>query len=261
VDTIPKGETTAEKAAVKQWLKGRDKFVSGFCNEYGKIGQHEGMKPEAGGKPMPTCKFWDSCPCKCHYDIDRMYQMIGQPRTAPVEDEYKPDIGHFVLPEEPLPVHADALSSANGVNGHAIPEGIGAPVPRAVRIASLPPTPSGRRHRGQLEYDVLDICERWMDDENVFGADKHPGPEQCTPKWVAEVIADEQNVPTPSTGAIQAVWDRWEKLGICTQAKKPARFTGWVGEFNGTAAMLDRIKASKKRQDKSAKAAQKRGFR
>ncbi len=255
---------TDTRATDKAWLKGRSKFVTGFCNEYGQPGQHEGTKPIQGGKPAPTCKFWDSCPCKCHYDIDRMYEVLGQPRTGPVDDAYAPDMGHFVMPEDPIRDTVDALSSDIGVNGHPIPEGIVA-VPYgnggAARVASLPPTPSGRRHRGQLEYEVLSVCERWLDDENTFGSKNEPGPDICTPKWVAEIIADEQKIPTPSTGAIQAVWDRWEKLGIAIQAKKPARFLDWTGDFDGTEVMLDKRKISHKRQLKSAKSAAARGVR
>lgn len=253
---LPEGKTPAERAEIKDWLKGRNKFPSGFCNEYNKPGQHEGTKPRGGkGVPLPTCHLWTSCPCRCHYDIDKLFKLAGIERTEEQPNpEYKVPVSTFILPSDPIPHDMEALSNGDGVNGHPIPEGTATPMPRAALVASLPPTPTGRRHRGQLEYEVLTICERWC-------ADDTQGPELCTPKWVAETIAEELKIPTPSTGAVQAVWDRWEKLGIATQAKKPARFTGWTGDFDGTATSLDRIKARKKRELKSAKSAQARGFR
>lgn len=252
---LPEGATPSERAEIKQWLKTRNKFPSGFCNNINKPAQCEGTRPKSRGVAMKTCPMWDTCPCKCHYEIDKMFKLAGMERVEEqINPEYHVPVSEFVMPEDPIPHTEEVLSNDVGVNGHPAAEGIAVPMPRAARVALLPPTPSGRRHRGQLEYEVLAVCERWL-------ADDTQGPDICTPKWVAETIAEEQKIPTPSTGAIQAVWDRWEKLGIAGQAKKPARFTGWTGDFDGSAVMLDRIKASKKRQNKSAKAAQKRGFR
>jgi hypothetical protein len=243
------------RAKDKQWLKGRDKYVSGYCNSFNKKPAHEGEKPRSpSGKPLKTCPMWDSCPCECHYKIDKMYESIGQPRVVEMPNpEYIPEKSPFVMPEDPIPDDPSIPLHDAGVNGHPITESPAAANVATPTHASLPPTPTGRRHRGQLEYEVLEVCTRWVAGEFDEA--------NCIPKFVAATIAHEQGIPTPSTGAVQAVWDRWEKLGIATQAKKPARFTGWDGDFDGTATALTKLKASRRRQEKSAKSQAARGFR
>ena len=83
--------------------------------------------------------------------------------------------------------------------------------------------------------------------------------EPITPKVVGDWIAEKYKIPTPSSGAINAVWDRWVKLNFAEQAKKPNRFVKFTG--SGTWEELSRIKASIKRQQKSAASAARRGFR
>jgi hypothetical protein len=86
-----------------------------------------------------------------------------------------------------------------------------------------------------------------------------PGDQICSPKTVAEWIAERYKIPTPSSGAIGAVWNRWEKLKFATQAKKPNRFVAFIGE--GTLDELMRLKGSVRTAERAAKSAARRGYR
>lgn len=232
----------------KKWLKGRSKHMSGFCNENGKPGQHEGNKPKNFlGHPLKTCPFWDSCPCECHKSVDLLFEMTKMERREIPNPEYVPDHGGFVPPEVDSDPLGTVASSAVGVMTPL-------DVERPVGVASVAPTaplaqrrtPTGRAARGGLEAQVWDACTRTR-------------AEALTPKAVAEWIAEEYKIPTPSTGAVNAVWARWENLGFAKTAKKPNRFLEFTGE--GTWEELTRIKSSSKRQKKSAESLARRGFR
>lgn len=225
------------------------RYKTGFCSN----GHCEGTKPvNYRGRPMPICTLWEKCGCECHERITKMYADIGVPRIeAQQNPDYKPDPNPFVLPDlrdrhaPPVTLNGPRLIVSELDEATATPPP--QPGTTVVEGRAFAPTPTGYRGRGQLEYEVLEVVRVWV-------SDPAEDEEICTPKLVAERILALRGGMTPSTGAIQAVWDRWEKLGIATQAKKPARFTGWVGDFDGTADALDRIKAAKKRQAKAAKA-------
>lgn len=224
----------------KKWLKTRSKHMTGFCNEYGKPGQHEGTKPKSfKGTPMMTCPMWDTCPCQCHYDIDQLFAMTGRTRTAEIPNpEYTTPVSEFVIPTEAM-VRAD--------NGAFRPERVSAPVngervmlddvtPTAASLATRV-TPTGRAARGGLEARVHEALE-------ALGGTP-------TPKDVAEWIVEKYKIATPSSGAIRAVWLRWVDIGFCEIAMKPLRFVRFVPEDHSWEA-LDRAKTTKKRQAKSA---------
>jgi hypothetical protein len=72
-----------------------------------------------------------------------------------------------------------------------------------------------------------------------------------TPKVVAEYIVTKYKVPTPSSGAIQAVWIRWDKLGIGKELKKPVRWGGFI-DPELTWEKLDALKQSNELRARSA---------
>jgi hypothetical protein len=234
----------AEKAAVKEWLKGRDKFMSGFCNDNGKPGQHEGTKP----KGLKTCPFWEQCPCECHRSVDALFAMTGMERIEVPNPNYKPDMGDFVMPYVPVSDPTAVALSPDGAIGPDDDE-------RAVDVApvaSVTPlaerrTETGRAARGGLEAQVWDACHNY------------PGEDAITPKQVGDWIAEKYKIPTPSSGAINAVWDRWTKLGFCEQGKKPNRFLNFVN--SGSWEELARLKASTKREKRQTVSNQRRGIR
>lgn len=261
-----------KKSVDKTWLEGRDKNVSGFCTPYNPIVSqgHEGTKPVSSvGTPVKLCMFYMTCPCTCHQKIDDMYKMLEIPRP---ESEQSPEyharsearrletqimldnLGRYMPPgtglsssddiETPLdmqdPVTGAAGPVADVLAGHADP-------------ASEPvfaPTPTGRRARGQLEYDVLTVCIDYA--ANVFDWD------MCTPKNVSQEIGKRYAIEPPSTGAINAVWNRWEKLDFAVQDSKPSRFVKFMVE-GASVGLLDSIKSRNKRQAKLSVAQVKRG--
>lgn len=246
---MPETKLVPKNAEQRAWLKDREKYPSGFCNEHGKPGQHEGQKPRSfKGAPMKTCPFWQTCPCECHWNVDQLFVMTGMERREVPNPEYTPPVSEFVMPdfiEDPL---GDIAATGSGVIG---PDGVEQPytVPSSPAAAPLAQrrTDTGRAARGGLEAQVWDACFNM------------PGEDDLTPKQVGEWIAEKYKVPTPSSGAINAVWDRWERLEFATQAKKPNRFTGFCKE--GTWEELARMKGSAKRQKKSASAVAARTIR
>jgi hypothetical protein len=235
-------------AKKREWLKGRPKYITGYCNNVNKPAQHEGTKPKNHlGHPLPTCPKWETCPCECHYNVDQLFEMTGQDRQEIPNPEYIPDHGHFVMPVYADPVAADVASTGDGVTTPPNDEHtLGAPAsPAAAPLASRR-TPTGRAARGGLEAQVWEAC-RSIDTEPK------------TPKVIADWIAEKYTIPTPSSGAVNAVWDRWVKLGFCEQAKKPNRFLKFIGE--GSWDELQRKKNSIRTTEKAAKSAARRGFR
>lgn len=231
----------------KKWLKGRNKFMTGFCNDSGKPGQHEGQKPKSGDKPLPTCEYWDTCPCVCHQNVDKMFEMTGLERRLVPNPEYVHEASEFVIPDVAIDPLGPVAVPVAGVIG---PDDDERPVAAQDGPSTAPlaqrRTPTGRAARGGLEAQVWEAC-RSIEEEPL------------TPKLVGEFIAEKYTIPTPSSGAINAVWDRWSKLGFAEQGKKPNRFVKFTGD--GTWEELCRIKSSTKRQKKSAIAEARRTIR
>lgn len=231
------------KAKDREWLKGRNKMLTGYCGN----GQCEGTKPVNHlGEPLPVCHFWEKCPCLCHYRLDELFKMTGQERRYVPNDKYIPKKSTFVMPE---PADLDPLGGPVGDDGPVAPVTVQEPVAANVAAPVTPLVerrgPSGRSSPGGLEARVWAACRELSGD--------------ITPKAVSEFIADRWSIPLPSAGAIREVFIRWDKLGYATWAKKPIRFTGFKGE--GSWEELARIKAQNKRADARTKSALARGFR
>lgn len=220
-------------------------IVSGFCKQ----GWHEGLKPKTWkGDPAPAC-HWELCGCKCHVTMATMQEAAGVPRTFADNPAYIPDRGNFVLPEPLVVSDSTVLSNHSGTEGHADPQGPSRAIADPVAGVSFAPTESGRRARGQLEYEVLAVCRRWLADEFDWVA--------CYPKFIVEVI--DKNEP-PSTGAVAAVFARWEKMGFAEYQHKPIAFLKFTNS-NGTADELAKAKAQAKRSIKMARSRARRGVR
>ncbi len=220
-------------------------LLSGQCKQ----GWHEGLKPKDWrGNPAPCC-HWEKCGCPCHVTMAAMQESAGVPRTFADNPEYKPDRGDFVLPDPLDRVDSTVLSSTGGTNDHPDTERPSRAIPDPVAGVSFAPTESGRRARGQLEYEVLAVCRRWLADEFDWPA--------CYPKYIVEVI---DKADPPSTGAVTAVFARWEKMGFAEYQHKPIAFLKFI-DNNGTAEELSRAKASAKRSVKMARSNARRGVR
>jgi len=245
---LPKGANPTENAKIKEWLKGRWKFPSGFCNEHGKPGQHEGQKPKDWrGSPLPTCPSFEQCPCNCHYQIGVMFSIGGMDRQEMNNSGYIPFTSEIFMPLVADPITGAIASTDGGPITSPRMEDALEPAP----VASATPlverrTPLGYAGRGTLEAQVWDAC-KWFDDNSVT----------ATTLAVAEWIVNKYKVPTPSRGAIQAVWVRWDKINFASLEKGPVRFTGYTGA--GTWEELERIKTSSKSKKKQEQGAVKRG--
>lgn len=206
---------------------------TGYCFN----GWCEGTKAtSSSGKPVPTCEFYITCPCKCHDDLDRLFTMTDQPRILVESSAYVPDSGGFWMPsDDPEPV----LSSPDGVTTPVIIE---SPAPDRVPASigrTFTPTPTGRAARGELEWWVKQHCDIWLIDEP---------PDLCTPSYLSVEIGRDQGITPPSVGAISAVFDRWVKLGFAVIAKKPTRFVGYTED--GVKLGLEKMKNDAKRKSK-----------
>lgn len=240
-----------DKATNKEWLKSRSKTRTGFCGN----GQCEGDRPKNfKGQPLPTCKFWNTCPCQCHFELDEMYKLAGMERDLVDNPEYTPDRGSYIMPD-PLEVLAEKrASTARRTNGYDGVEVEPITLEGALVGKGFIPTPSGRRSRGQLEYQVLaaciEACRDWM------------GIIPMTPKTIGQYISQNEGIEPPSTGAIQSVWERWKKMEFAEYEKKPVRFVGFTGREASTPPSiedLDKVKFKFKRTERMDSINRRRG--
>lgn len=223
-------------ATDKKWLATRNKTRTGFCGN----GHCEGTRPKNfRGIGLKTCHHFLTCPCQCHYEIDKMCEMADSPRFLIDNPEYHVERGHYIMPDvEEILAARRARETAEGRESI-----IDAPPEEILAGNVFRGTESGRRSRGQLEYQVLMTCI-------ALGWPKHdiiP----ITPKQVSEYIATHERIAPPSTGAVQAIWDRWATIDFARLEKKPVRFGGFVDvENKPSVAILDLAKAKWSRNHK-----------
>ncbi len=203
----------------------KTRIVTGQCN----AGWHEGTKPVTrDGKPIQVCRLWEECPCECHSRITAMFESAGQPRELIDNPDYMVKPPDFYMPvfgvDYGVPVTVTVMAS---------------PGTMAARVND---TPSGRTQPGGLEAQVLEVCTE-------FSIDPSSCPDAyCTPKFVSGEIARLHGIKDPSTGAVQAAWERWEAMGFAEIARKPVRFVGFTAQ--GKIEGLDLMRAKWKRAKK-----------
>lgn len=199
-------------------------------------------------------KTW-FCRCICNRPADAAVDES----LAALARELGVDLASLSGPAEPdvaiagptLPV-ADPLDIA--VGNHT-PE----PTATPLRAASQPgkpefqPTKTGRAARGQLEFQVYEVCNTWRDRMD------HETRPDCTPNYISQIISRDYEIKLPSVGAIGAVFDRWESRGWCEQAKKPVRFLRFTGRLKEVG--LFKAKEEYKRTEKRTASAIRRGER
>jgi hypothetical protein len=207
--------------------------ITGWCAN----GGHEGKKARySNGAPMPTCTAINWCQCKCHAEIDEMFEETGRERTILDNPIYVPKPSTFHLEDyikpEPAAVDTDALpvatSQAPGVLPPVVPK-------------TFTPPPSGKAAKGELEDRVREVTDLWVAQFASTGF-------ECTPKWISERIASKYRIKPPSVGAIGAVFDRWTRYGFAVIERKPVRFSGYTEE--GIRLGLDALKAKAQRSAK-----------
>lgn len=189
-------------------------YKTGFCGS----GLHEGTAPVSmSGKPMKVCAFPDVCTCECHIKFNKMYELAGAERHIHQNPNYVPVVG---------PDLSEYFTRSEELEPHSIGNGnrTARPVDKPSVVApgllessrTFDPTPTGYRQRGQLEVEVQAVCNRAMTGE--FD-------DLMTPAKIAEII-DPSN--PPSSGAIGAVFNRWEQIGYATIHRKPLYFQGYT---------------------------------
>lgn len=213
------------------------RYPTGFCES----GWHEGDKPRSfSGKPAPSCKEFMKCPCDCHQNIWVMFEMTGRDRILVDNSDYRPE-RVIVFVDEIKPVEMPAtVSSIPGVPNHTPAAKSPAPgivPPAAPRI--FDPTPTGRSARGELEAWVREVTDIWAVERDVV----------CSPNYVSTEIGRRKGIKAPSSGAVDAVFIRWEKLGFAVIEKKPTRFTGYTedGVRLGLDVMKERARKAARR--------------
>ncbi|AKJ72494.1 hypothetical protein GMA7_57 [Gordonia phage GMA7] len=202
-------------------------YKTGFCG----TGCCEGTAPVSfTGKPMKVCTAFEICTCTCHAKFNRMYEMAGAERQVHQNPNYVPVIH---------PSFAEYFSVSPELDGESLgvttttrtidqPSEI---VPSVkVSVREFTQTSSGYRQRGQLELEVQQVCIKSMNGE--FS-------ERLTPQFIAEQINPES---PPSTGAIGAVFNRWEAIGYAKIHRKPLYFAHLTVE-----GMRDGLEACKRR--------------
>lgn len=218
-------------------------WQTGFCS----VGSHEGLKPKGAltGKPMMTCmrvyRYNNKeaiCQCKCHKDLDRMFEMMNMPRFIDQNPEYVPEKATWIMPT----LEERVLSSR--ARDAMPPVIIQSPAPEhvpATMVRAFTPTASGRAGRGELESQVKEACDAWV----IAKPDL-----SCTPPYISSVIAETHDIKPPSVGAISAVFDRWTNLGFALIGRKPVRFVGYTDE--GVKHGLEGLKLKAKTQRSSS---------
>ena len=203
-------------------------YISGFCG----IGSCEGTSPTSpSGKPMKVCVAFGLCECSCHAKFDSMYAKMGEERVEHQNPHYEPAVPvdlTWMDQEKELPKPKPA---APEIKFQDRPSRTAVGLLESSR--EWEGTVNGYRHRGQLEAQVQQVCNRAMMGE----FDEH-----CTARFVAEQI-DPDN--PPSTGAIGAIFKRWEACGYAVINKHPVYFKRLTIE-----GMRDGLEACKARQGK-----------
>lgn len=219
------------------WCPNRDNhlwpIVTGFCQS----GWHEGIKARsAAGVAAPTCKLFINCPCRCHADLNRMFDLVGEERILVNNSEWKPE-STFVMPtQEPL---SAVSSNPVGINPPRVVESPAPGIVPAAVARPFEPTATGRAGRGELEEWVRAVTNIWAVEQDTT----------CTVAYISREIGRMQGIEPPSQGAIQNVLGRWKQLGFANvETDRPTRFTGYTEE--GIRLGLENLKARAKRQNK-----------
>lgn len=193
---------------------------TGFCHS----GWHEGQKIN-----KPTCKFWINCPCDCHTRISMMMVLTDTERLLQ-------DNSTWAAPQLFVMIRASDVAVEKAVQqerARVVASTVPSLVPdRVERIFA--PTESGRAARGELESMVREIVDAWSMEPFV----------NCTPQYVSERIYQAFG-EKKSTGAIDAVFRRWQVIGFANVGIKPTRIISYTPL--GIQQGLEALKAKAKR--------------
>lgn len=207
---------------------------TGFCSN----GAHEGTKLKApiSGDPVKTCHFWQTCPCTCHATLTKMYEDLGMDRVFIENPDYLPKTASFWMPDDAYWAERNGSKETVAEDAAVLVQSDNASV-APYKKREFAPTETGRAARGQLEQQVKEVCDAWV--ESGSG-------DPCTPQFISTSIAEKYKIKPPSTGAIGAVFKRWTDLGFALVGSKPIRFAAYTPD--GVKLGLDGMKARSKRR-------------
>jgi hypothetical protein len=169
-----------------------------------------------------------------------MFTLAEQTRISVDYSGYLADHGDYVLPTFEDIVREQQNSSLEPEEILHIIESPAPDIVPATVARPFLPTQTGRSSRGELEAWVKEVCDAWLIDQNG---------NPCTPVYVAEEIGHKYGIRNPSTGAIDAVWRRWIRIGFAVIDSKPNRFTAYTEA--GIKYTLEGLKERARRASKS----------
>ena len=183
-----------------------------------------------------------------------MFEVLEMERRLVENPEYHVPKSHYVMPD-PLEVRREfgGHVKRTGPIDHEAIIGEEITAERILKGNVFHETQSGRRVRGQLEYQVLEACNKAMD---VW-----PDELEITPKRIADYIGNRQKSAPPSSGAVDAVWKRWVKMEFAEVASSPVRFIDYVAKENQTIEQLEAAKRKFKVGQRSAAGEARRAIR
>lgn len=108
------------------------------------------------------------------------------------------------------------------------------------------------RPRGWLSDAVKEVC-----DDFISGKISLPEGKTLTPHYVATFVATQEKLDAPpSTGAVSAVFKRWDEYGFALFHKKPFAFKDYSakGKKVGLHGLIDARKEARSKERAAAKA-------
>lgn len=111
-----------------------------------------------------------------------------------------------------------------------------------------------RRPRGWLAQDVKLVCDKIITGEITLAEGQ-----EATPHRVARLVKEMDGLDkAPSTGAVAAVFKRWEEYGFASFKQGPYAFADYTDEGRnvGLQGMIEARSAARKAERQAAKAAE-----
>lgn len=134
--------------------------------------------------------------------------VVGEPGGEPFEED---------TPEEAQARHDAVLGSSDE------------PAAEPAEDVSAEPAAAAEGGKKRAERTDLEGDTKGVTDDFVTGKFKLPeGKENLTPHAIAQEIGRRRGTKAPSTGAVSAVFVRWEKIGFAKIGTRPVRFLDYT---------------------------------
>lgn len=213
-------------------------YITGFCGN----GAHEGaIKFTHNGARLRSCsgdytiqgKLY-RCRCDCHDAFRQIAEITGLTTQSTgsfdlIGQMFSPSSFIDVDPLGGIPTQREGEPLADTTEAKASPSDPPTPpVPfipaqpsgfrmfSPVSVPEFKPTKTGQRARGQLEAQVAKVTLQWF--KNQDSSSPRPmKPDECA------MLVNPSS--PPSSGAVYAIFKRWETQAYCKLGSKPFRMT------------------------------------